>query len=230
MKRTYLILVLMLTWSESLVADVVAKARTWTWRVSVESTGEPWKDDCTLKLVAETYQLKRDTSIKQQGVNCALFGPIGIAVFDTENREETYVFFEAARGGDGDHSGPIVEVYRLNKQGFKKLGEIVPFEASYQRSGQVITSVTGKVLFSFCNVCDGPEAGEPLDNIYVPVRLTIGCGGLCIKPTLSKRERDALLAKFEERKLKAAENYHVDANYQKFVANLEREFRGLLAR
>jgi len=106
MKRTYLILVLMLTWSESLVADVVAKARTWTWRVSVESTGEPWKDDCTLKLVAETYQLKRDTSIKQQGVNCALFGPIGIAVFDTENREETYVFFEAARGVTAITQGP----------------------------------------------------------------------------------------------------------------------------
>jgi len=212
------------------MADVLAQARTWTWKVTVESTGEPWKDDCTLNLVAETYQLKRDTNIKRQGVNCALFGPIGIAASDTENREETYVFFEAARGGDGDHSGPIVEVYRLNKQGFKKLGEKELFEASYQRSGQAITSITGRVLFSFCSVCDGPEAGEPLDNINVPVRLTIGCGGLCIKPTLAKRERNALLAKFEERKQKAAENYHADADYQKFITNLEEEFHGLLGR
>ena len=113
--------------------------------MSVESIGEPWKDDCTLKLVAETYQLKRDINIKRQGVNCALFGPIGIAVSDTENREETYVFLEAARGGDGDHSGPIVEVYRLSKLGLKKLGENELFEASYQRSGQAITSVTVQI-------------------------------------------------------------------------------------
>jgi hypothetical protein len=149
---------------------------------------------------------------------------------DSENRESTYVFFEAARGGDGDHSGPIVEVFRLNKQGFKKLGEQELFEASYHRTGQVITSVTGKVLFSFCNVCDGPEAGEPADNIFVPVRISVGCGGLCIKPTLAKREREALLRKFEERKSKAAENYHVDANYQKYVVFLENELRALLSR
>ncbi len=145
MKRTYLILALTLMWSASAVADVLVQARTWTWRVSVESIGEPWKDDCTLKLVAETYQLKRDINIKRQGVNCALFGPIGIAVSDTENREETYVFLEAARGGDGDHSGPIVEVYRLSKLGLKKLGENELFEASYQRSGQAITSVTVQI-------------------------------------------------------------------------------------
>src|SRR5712692_11651562 len=123
MRRTLLMLLSMLLWSTSSEADVLAKASTWTWSVSVESTGDPWKDDCTLRLVAETYQLKRETNMKRKGVNCALFGPIGLNVSDTQNREETYVFLEAARGGDGDHSGPIVEVYRLNKQGFKKLGE-----------------------------------------------------------------------------------------------------------
>jgi hypothetical protein len=211
-------------------ADVMAKARTWTWRVAVESTGDPWKDNCKLQLVADTYQLKQETDLKRQGVKCALFGPVGIVASDTETRETTYVFFEAARGGDGDHSGPIVEVFRLNKQGFKKLGEQELFEASYHRIGQVITSVTGKVLFSFCNVCDGPEAGEPADNIFVPVRITVGCGGLCIKPTLAKREREALLKQFEERKSKASENYHVDANYQKYVVYLEKELRALLSR
>jgi hypothetical protein len=230
MKRTFLAFILMFTWSASSVADVVAKASTWIWRVSVESTGDAWADNCTLKLVAESYELKRDTSIKRQGVNCALFGPVGIAVFDAESRKEAYAFLEAGRGGDGDHSGPIVEVYRLSKQGVEKLGETELFEASYLRSGQVITSVTGKVLFSFCDVCDGPESSEPLENIYVPVRLTIGCGGLCIKPTLAKQERDALLRKFEALKQRTTENNHGDSRYGKFVVNLEKEFRGLLAR
>jgi hypothetical protein len=30
------------------------------------------------------------------------------------------------------------------------------------------------------------------------VRITVGCGGLCIKPTLAKRKREALLKQFEE--------------------------------
>lgn len=230
MKPIFPIFALLLVWSPLSGADVMAKARTWTWRVAVESTGDSWKNDCKLQLIAETYQLRRETSLRRQGVNCALFGPVSIAVSDTENRESTHVFFEAARGGDGDHSGPVVEVYRLNKQGFKKLGEQELFEASYHRTGQVITSVAGKVLFSFCNVCDGPEASEPADNIFVPVRITVGCGGLCVKPTLTKRERETLLGKFEERKSKRAENHHVDANYQKYMAHLEKELRALLSR
>jgi hypothetical protein len=197
--------------------------------VTVELTGEPWKDSCTLQLIAKTHSLKRDISIKQPGVNCALFRPAKITLSDTESRKETIVYFEAARGGDGDHTGPIIEVYRLNNQGFKKLGEKELFETSYQRTGEVIKSITGKVLFSFCNSCDGPDASEPADNILVPVRITLGCGGLCIKSTLTKQEREKVFAIFKERKQKSAEEYYNDAQYEKYVANIEKELRVLLA-
>jgi hypothetical protein len=227
MKRACLALSFLLSYSTASMADVVAKARSAKWQLSVESAGELHLPTCTLKLIAESGQVKRVTSIKRPGHACTLFGRVGIAVSDAPNREEVHVFLEAARGGDGDHTGPIVQVFHLDEQGFKKLGEQELFEASYQRSGETITSITGKVLFSLCDTCDGPEVADPEDNIFVPVRLTIGCNGICVTPSANPAERQAILQRFRER---ASKSDNPAAAHKQYIADLDTKLRSLLAR
>jgi hypothetical protein len=221
-----------MAWSPLSSADIIAEAKSGPWRVVVESTGERSKDDCRLQLVAETSQLRKETSLKRKSVNCSLYGAANVQASATKDYQDTYVFFEAARGGDGEHTGPIVEVFQLNKEGLKKLGEQELFEATYHRSEQTISSVTGRVLFSFCQVCDGPDLAAPEDNIFVPVRVTVGCSGLCITPTLSKPKREAALKRFLERKAanEREAKGSVAADYRKFAAGLEMQLRALLAR
>jgi hypothetical protein len=113
-------------------SEIVARTQTGQWIISVIAVGDSWNETCALNLVAETYQLKREISLKRPNVKCALFGPIQVTA-TAKDLDSTLVFFEAAHGGDGDHSGPIIEVFKLTKQGFQKLGEQEMFDASYQR-------------------------------------------------------------------------------------------------
>jgi len=72
-------------------------------------------------------------ALRETALNCALFGPVHVIASEPMIVNPTLVFFEAARGGDGDHSGPIIEIYRLTNHGFRKLGEQQLFRATYQR-------------------------------------------------------------------------------------------------
>jgi hypothetical protein len=207
-------------------ADIIAKAGTWGWTLSVIDEGSEWAPSCKLELVAETYKVKRVISLKRDNHNCALFGPVHLYAAEAPNHESAIVFFESARGGDGDHSGPIVEVFALTRQGFKKLGEQELFDATYHRANEQITSVTGKVLFSLCDVCDGPEAAEDEDNFYIPVKITIGPTGILVKPLMTKQERKALLERFDNRaRIVLKENGN-----EKFVHAVRKELIALLGR
>jgi hypothetical protein len=179
-------------------------------------------------LIAENYLFKREISLKEAHVNCALFGPVHVIAAESNDRKSTLVFFEAARGGDGDHSGPIVEVYKLTNQGFQKLGEQQLFDATYHRRDKQITAVTGAVLYSFCDTCDGPESSDPEDNFYISAKLMISSTGISVKPTISKQERKALLDKFDSRAAQAIKDHHFDKDYPVFVKNLRQQLEMFL--
>lgn len=229
MKKILTIFCLAILFCSSVTAaEVTVKFQTWTWQLSIISSENISDDNCSLMLVGEHGQIKKEISLKHTGYNCSLFGPLQLLAFDTENRKTTYVFFEATRGGDGDHTGPIVEIYSLTGDGFSKLGEQELFEASYHRKGQEITSVTGKILFTFCQQCDGPEASPLEDSIYVPVIVTIGCSGICVKPTIDTKERKIILKKFNNRKAKAVEDYSISKEHRKYIEYLEKTLNELL--
>lgn len=230
MKSVLLASLVLLSWATPSAADVIAKNHTWSWNVSVERHGEPWKDDCKLALVGEGFQGRHQISLKQKGYYCALFGPVQILASDTEDRKTTYVFFEAARGGDGDHSSPIVEIFSLNRDGLRKLGEQKLNEASYKRKGETFISVVGNVIFSFCDVCAGGQSGDPEMDFTIPVRVTIGCGGICVTSTLNKTEKAALISKFEDRKIKELATPVTGERMREHVAWLEKAFREMLSR
>jgi hypothetical protein len=210
-------------------ADTLATTRTWTRQLSLVTSGDSWKKDCDLVLFSEGYQSKAKVSLKQKDGLCPLFGPVMLFATDSTDHKSTIVFVEAARGGDGEHTGPILVVYSLSKNEFKKLGEQELFDAIYQRKNDVIVSVTGKVLFSFCDVCDGPDVADLEDNIFIPAELTFGCGGVCVKPTLTKQGSNAFVSLFSARKANALKD-RKNEEYSTYANNLERRFSEFIHR
>lgn len=202
MHRTFLLVLAALLFNGTAHADTLAHAATPNWQFSIVGSDDDMSEDCTLTLVAQGKQGHHQVSLKEKYYGCSFYGPEKITAADAPGG--ALVFVEGARGGDGDHTGPVVAVYRLTAKGFKKLGRQELFDAHYNRRNGRIVSVSGKVLFSFCGVCDGPDAAPPEDNIFVPAMLKPGCGGICVKPTVSARQRAAIVTKFEHRKAELA--------------------------
>lgn len=234
MTRTLLVLLALLIWAPTSMADVVAKMTTGEWEISVFFDGSPHGKDCQLDLVGETYQIKKKISLKKTGgqhsaeTECSLFGSVQIVASPSPDLKSTYVIVEAARGGDGDHTGPILTIFQLTKNGFQKLGEREFFDATYHRQYQKINSITGSVYFTFCSVCDGPSVDE--DDFYVPAKITIGCGGICVKSTLSKADRTALLQKFKAQKEKVLQEQNAFAVDHKYIEAVQRDLNEFMAR
>mgnify|MGYP001618853482 CR=1 FL=1 len=235
-KRAFFVAVLLgLIPSIGFAVDVVAKASAWGGTFSVNAEGDAWDKSCKLTLMANTYdkagnKLKREISLKREGVNCALHGPVHIYAADTSDRESVIVFFEASRGGDGDHSGPIVEVFKLTmtNSNFQKLGEEELFDATYHRKNEQITSVTGTVLYSLCQYCDGPSDTE--DDFYIPAIMTIGQSDISVKPTISKQEHKSLLEKFDARAAIAIKENDFDKKIPNFIKAVRKEMNTFLRR
>jgi len=226
MKLALLTSLALLAWSNQSAAELIAKTHTWSWDVTVERHGDPWKDDCKLLLIANGFKGRHQISIKDKGVHCTLFGPVQVLASETSDRNTAYVFFEAMRGGDGDHSSPIVEVYSLTKSSLRKLGEQSLNQASYKRKGETFVSVTGNVVYSFCSVCAGGQSGDPELDFAIPVRMTIGCGGICVSSTLNKTEKAALISRFEAKKaqvLGAPDTPEWERNHAKWLEGAFRE-------
>lgn len=224
----------LLTWYPVSNAEIVAKATTGEWKVSLIADGDPYDKNCRLDLVGETYQVKQKISLKQQGrrhsadTGCSLFGPIQIVASPAPDYKSTFVIVEAARGGDGDHTGPLLAIFQLTKSGFRQLAEKEIFDALYHRQNQVITSITGSVYFTFCDVCDGPSAGEY--DFYVPARITFGCGSICFRPSINKADRTALIQRFNAQKAKVLEEEKKSAEYRLYLDRVQKNLNDFLAR
>jgi hypothetical protein len=229
MLRTLVVILALVACSSTIYAETLAKTRTWSRQFVLEALGDPWKKDCDLVLSGDGFNSKAKISLKQTSGLCPLFGPVMLFATDSADRKSSIVFVEAAHGGDGDHSGPILDVYSLRNSEFKKLGSQELFDANYQRIDGTIVSVTGKVLFSFCDVCDGPDAAGLDDNIFVPAILTIGCGGICVKPHITKHERNDITALFKAGKTRAMEEKE-NPELQTYVKSLENTFNEFLHR
>ncbi len=211
-------------------AETLAKAHGGTWDVSIETSGD-MSPDCRLNLAAASHLGRHQISLKRRSsaLPCLFFGPVTLLTSESSDYKLTHVFVEGSRGGDADHTGPMVGIYALDEDALRKLGEQELFDAVYQRKNGEIVSVSGNVLFNFCDVCDGPEASEDEDKIFVPAVLTFGCGGICVMPNVSEKERASLIAKFNAQK--AALAAEVSSGIDKaHTVNLEKRFHEFLNR
>ena len=214
--------------SSAAAVEQIAATRTWTWQVTIVATGEPGAADCTLELIAESYKGRQQISLKRTETSCTLLGPVQILAAEMLDFDTIQIFVEAIRGG-GEHAGPVVEVFTLTDSALRKIGEQELFDASYQRHDQTIVAVTGEKLFSFCVVCGGPDA-NPDDDFFVPATLTIGCDGLCVKPTIKRAERASIEKQFAARKAKLLADLKDDQDAKAHVLATERVFREFLRR
>lgn len=218
------IVLLLVVGSNAMAAEIVARSQTWAGSVSLVRDGNAWTDSCSLDLVAQFQQIPHRVRLKRPTTNCSLFGPVQIMLSEARDHREGLIVVEAARGGDGDHTGPLLEVFRVDKTTIQKLGEVELFSATYVRKAQEIQFIEGRLLFSLCTACDGPEAAEPNDNIFVPVRVSINRDGLAVVPTVTSAERTAIWSRFQQRK-GAAEKEYGNATQ---IASLAKNLRALL--
>lgn len=218
------IVLLLVVATQATAAEIVARSRTWAGSVSLERDGNDWTDSCSLDLVAEFQQVPHRIRLKRPTTNCSLFGPVQLMLSETQDHREGLIVVEAARGGDGDHTGPVLEVFRVDKAAVQKIGEVELFSATYVRKAQEIQFIEGRLLFSLCTACDGPEAAEPTDNIFVPVRVSIRRDGLAVVPTVTSAERSAIWSRFQQRKGVAQKEYGNATQ----IASLEKSLRALL--
>jgi hypothetical protein len=199
---------------QGIAAEIVARVQLGRYTVTLESAGDKHEESCSLVLVAEAYQFKKTANLRRPFYNCELFGPVQVVGSWDRQGDSASVILEAARGGDGDHTGPILEVFRLDIDGFKKIGEAEIFDAAYLREDGRIVAVTGKALFDFCDVCDGPEASE--DKLFVPVRLQILPGSIAIRNTLDKRGKVETKKNFEALR-RSRGGRHLERRFQELL-------------
>lgn len=209
--------------------EMLAQAATKTWHLSLPESDEAFSENCKLNLMAEGKPGRFTVSMKGKYYDCGFNGPVKITADEAPGG--TLVFVEGERGGDANHTGPIVAVYRLTDKGFKTLGQQELFGAQYHRRHGHIVSVTGKVMFSFCFACDGPEVDDTQDNVFVPAVLRPGCGGICVKPVVTAKQRKAIIADFARIKAEAAKVYK-EGDAPDFdwnaVTDLERRFHAFI--
>lgn len=219
---------------------ILNTASTPSWQLAIIGSTEDFSDDCKLDLVATSRRGDGKhhyaASLRGKYSACGFFGPLQIVAGEgkpgegkpSEGTNGTLVFVEGVRGGDANHTGPVVMVFRLSAQGMRKLGEQELFHAQYRRRAGRIVSVSGNVLFTF-----SPEADDPLDapagdKIFVPATLRPGCGGICVRPAVTAKQRAAIIRRFESRRaelLKNKDYYQEDGDY---VKGLSRRFHALL--
>jgi hypothetical protein len=229
MWRALIPLCVLLTQSSVASADnVLAFTRTPPWGLTILESGASHSSDCQVWLRASTNGAERRISLKREFFNCALYGPIALFATASKDYKRLSIVVEAARGGDGGHTGPILEFFSLDEQGLRKLGEQELFDASYVRRERQLTQVSGTALFSLCDTCDGPDVTSPAENIYVPVRITFGCDGICVKAAVNPSQAEAIRKTFLNKKKKALAQGSSEPGYSRHVEEIESSLNHLL--
>ena len=211
-------------------AEILARVRTPPWIFTLERSGDGFDDKCTLELIGSQYQRTCRTSLKHEFYKCSVFGSIQIIASSSADFIESLVIVEAGRGGDGDHTGPILQVFKLRNGIYQRIGEQELFNAVYERKNGKIETIFGEILFNFCQVCDGPGASEVEDRIFVPVRLRIEENSIRLTPLISKLQGENIKKQFLARKGEVLTRKQETSKYKDYIEKLEKELWDLLSR
>ena len=224
--QTLLLILFLLTVPlPAMARQLIARVELGRYTLSLVATGDRYDSSCGLDLVAEAYQFRRAISLKHPFYNCAIYGAAQITAGHVPGEDTALVFVEGSRGGDGDHTPPIIEVLRLEPKGFKKLGKVELLDATYIRDKGKISAVAGKILFDFCDTCDGWEVSGHV--VFVQAQVTISLDKLVVHPDLDQSGRAAVAAQFEAVMREALAEQDT-AEYKAYVRRIERRFRDFL--
>lgn len=181
-----------------LKSDILGKLYLNNCEIYILQEGDKYnKDACMLKLVEKTPNLTFEYDLKKQYFGCTMYAVKLFADFNDE-KESKKIFLESRFGGDGWHTGPIIQIFLVSLNGIDKLGEQELYDLQYIKKNNQIIAIEGNVLFSTCLMCDDP-AGSPSDNFFIPTKIFFNRKGLNIFPTISITQKDILKEQFEQR-------------------------------
>jgi len=189
----------------NLTREIIVKTKMTPYAVDIVKEVNNVTNECSLLLVASTFGHNHSIDISHSNYKCSLFMNVTILGHYNPRNKKSYVFFESAFGGDGDHTLPILQIFEIDKSGIKKLGEATFSSFSYVRSGNMIDHVIGEEIVDLCFDCI--DFGVPKEDLLftIPTRITIGCSGICEEINLTKSDQLRVLEKMEKIKNIAVE-------------------------
>ncbi len=146
------------------------------------------------------------------------------------NDEDYLIFYQVRYGGDGDHTENRLKIFFWNNRELKKLADenIHGVKITQQQDG---IHITGNHIITLCDVCDGWEDSNPLDIFQIPIAITVLKDQIRRSCTLSQKEKEALLQRFNERKrvrLAKKAKYGSSKDYESFLNKITENFHSVI--
>jgi hypothetical protein len=150
--------------------------------------------------------------------------------FIKRNDGDHLVFYQARYGGDGEHTENRLKIFLWNNNVLSELADENIHGVKINQEKDIIR-ITGNHVITFCAVCDGWEVSYPPDIFQIPVAITVLKDKIRRSCTLSDKEKDDLLKRFNERKkVRLAEEakYGSSKNYEKFLNKITEDFHSVI--
>ncbi len=113
-------------------------------------------------------------------------------------KDNSELFIHQARfGGDGEHTGNVVKLFKITKKSISKIYEHELSTVKFVFDKGFLTKVNGYHRESLCHGCDGLDAAHPDDIFSVPLELDIT--NLEMRVLLNNKEKYEFMEKLKER-------------------------------
>ena len=119
------------------------------------------------------------------------------------SQSSKWLITQARYGGDGEHTENILMIFELYEHPSERVmrrsnnvNKIFQYSISnveFSLSDGFLSKVSGEVIETLCDVCDGWEASSPGDVFRIPVEIHIP--SLAIQPTLTCSQSKTLMNK-----------------------------------
>lgn len=168
---------------------------------------------------------KVDTSHPYYGKK--VFGSPKVNLFRLTDKSKVLIY-QAKYGGDGEHSENILKLFKFQDgKVLKLLDQNIDFVEFVEENG-TLKQIKGKYVESLCNVCDGWDVASPDDVFFIPI--VIDVESLTVRPDLTKKQKQELLARLEERSNKdlAEQLSYGNKTYPAFAASVKKRVNEIL--
>lgn len=190
--------------------------------------GNEYQKSATLDLVVFRNQDPKYKRLYSVNINhpifyANLFSQQQLAIITDESKTE-YILFHSEYGGDGEHSPPLLQVFKNSGNNIVKIGEHALYDLRIE--GPVTYSrkqVNGNYQFEIPG--DGMEApAYQEDTFKIPLSIKIDNDKLKVKIRLTEKEREDLIKSFESRKKFNLELNGKVEGYKELLKKISDEF------
>lgn len=118
-----------------------------------------------------------------------------------------------------------VALYDLTKQTLVPVVELPLKQVEFLPNKSEFEKIKGMEILSFCDICDDPSEGDPLDILFIPVEISVSNAGTQVACLLNQRAVSKLKKTFSKReKLNRKRAFWTNRAYSVFLRKLETQF------